>query len=106
MKKHTSTVSIADELAEPAQDLMEDAKALVSATANVAEQKVVEARNRLSDALERCKGAGLEAWNNIQDKALDGARAADVTIRKNPYQSIGIAFGLGALLGFLLRRRD
>ncbi|HEY1661515.1 MAG TPA: hypothetical protein VGI03_03785 [Verrucomicrobiae bacterium] len=104
MKKHT-TGSI-NELAEPAQALVDDAKVLMHATANVAEEKVVEARRRLSAAIDRCKEAGLETWGNIQDKAVAGARATDATIREYPYQSIGIAFGLGALLGFILRRRD
>jgi len=106
MKKHTTHESMTAELAGPAQDLVEDAKALMNATANVAEEKVIEARRRLSAALERCKNAGLEAWENIQDKAVAGARATDVTIRKYPYQSLGIAFGLGAVIGFLLKRRD
>lgn len=33
------------------------------------------------------------------------ARAADATIREYPYQSIGIGFGLGAVIGYLLSRR-
>lgn len=106
MKKHTTHETMASELAEPAQNLVEDAKVLVNATAHVAEEKVIEARRRLAAALERCKDAGLEAWENIQDKAVAGARATDTTIRKYPYQSIGIAFGVGALIGFLLKRRD
>ncbi len=106
MKKNSTTGSIANELAEPAQALVDDAKDLMNATANVAEEKVVEARRRLAAALDRCREAGLETWNNLQDKAIDGARAADATIRDYPYQSIGIAFGLGAVIGFLLRRRS
>lgn len=105
MKKNTTHHIMSAEIAEPAQDLMEDAKALMTATANVAEEKVVEARRRLAAALDRCKDAGLEAWENIQDKAVAGARAADATVRQYPYQSLGIAFGLGAVIGFLLRRR-
>jgi ElaB/YqjD/DUF883 family membrane-anchored ribosome-binding protein len=106
MKKDTTMGAVPREVAEPAQNLVEDAKALMSATANVAEEKVVEARRRLASALERCKEAGLEAWGNVQDKAIAGARAADATIREYPYQSIGIAFGLGAAIGFLISRRS
>ncbi|HEY3760583.1 MAG TPA: hypothetical protein VGN23_02445 [Verrucomicrobiae bacterium] len=105
MKKNTTHQTMPSEMAEPAQDLMDDAKALMTATANVAEEKVVEARQRLAAALDRCKDAGLEAWENIQDKAVAGARAADQTVRQYPYQSLGIAFGLGAVIGFLLKRR-
>ncbi|MGO8765065.1 MAG: YqjD family protein [Limisphaerales bacterium] len=105
MKKNTTPEAV-NELSTPAQNLVDDARELMSVTANVAEEKVVEARRRLAAALDRCKEAGLEAWENLQDKAVAGARATDATIRKYPYQSIGIAFGVGALIGFLLRRRD
>jgi len=91
--------------AEPTQDLgtlADDAKALLSATAEVAEDKVIAARERLSSALER----GREAWGNVQERAVQGAKAADKQIRSHPYQVIGIAFGIGTLLGFLLARRN
>jgi ElaB/YqjD/DUF883 family membrane-anchored ribosome-binding protein len=81
--------------------LAEDAQDLISATANIAESKVVEARKRLNVALER----GREAWEQVQDAAVARARAADEVIRDYPYQSIGVAFGIGALLGLLLMRR-
>ena len=32
-------------------------------------------------------------------------KAADKVIRDHPYQTIGIAFGVGLLIGFLARRR-
>ena len=89
----------------PNQDLSslaEDAKALLAATAGLAEDKVVAARQRLSDALER----GREAWGGVEEQASEGVKAADKAIRKHPYQSIGIAFGVGTLLGILLTRRS
>ena len=91
--------------AEPTHDLgtlAEDAKALLSATADVAEDKVVAARARLSAALER----GREAWGTVRVRAVQGAKATDKAIRNHPYQAIGIAMGAAALLGFLLTRRS
>ena len=90
-----------NEIQESAANLAEDARELLAATANVAESKVVEARKRLAVALDR----GKQAWGQVQDRAVAQARAADEVIRDHPYQSIGIAFGVGALLGLLLRRR-
>lgn len=89
------------EIKESAAALAEDAQALLAATANVAEVKVVEARKRLTHALER----GKEAWGKAQDYAVAQAKAADEVIREHPYQAIGVAFGLGALLGLLMGRR-
>ena len=40
-----------------------------------------------------------------QEKAVERAKAADKVIRERPYQTIGIAFGLGLLIGFLARRK-
>jgi ElaB/YqjD/DUF883 family membrane-anchored ribosome-binding protein len=87
---------------EAGEHLMEDAQALLAATAHVAEEKVVEARKRLTAAIEK----GRETWNNVQEKAIAGAKATDQVIRDNPYKALGIALGVGAIIGYLLRRRD
>jgi ElaB/YqjD/DUF883 family membrane-anchored ribosome-binding protein len=92
---------IAD-MEESASNLADDARELLAATAGMAESKIIEARKRLQVALER----GKEAWGNVQDRAVAQARVADEVIRDHPYQSIGIAFGVGALLGILMARRS
>jgi len=83
------------------EHLVEDAKELLAATAHVAEEKVVEARKRLSDAIER----GRAALENIQERAVATAKATDQVIRDHPYRALGVALGVGALIGFLLSRR-
>jgi ElaB/YqjD/DUF883 family membrane-anchored ribosome-binding protein len=84
------------------EHLVEDAQALLAATAHVAEEKVVDARKRLAAAIEK----GKETWNSVQEKAVAGAKAADQVIRDHPYQAIGVALGVGALIGFLISRRN
>ena len=81
--------------------LAEDARALMTATADVAGEKVGEARKRLAAALESAK----EIAGNVRDKAVEGAKAADVVVREHPYQSIAIGVGVGALVGYLIARR-
>jgi len=81
--------------------LAEDARALMTATADVAGEKVVEARQRLAAALER----GKELYGRAKEKAVEGARAADGVVHEHPYQAIAIGVGVGALLGFFLARR-
>ncbi len=97
MKKNTATHPEAE-----AEHLLEDAQALLGATAHVAEEKVVEARKRLMAAIEQ----GKEAWDRVQQKAVAGAKATDEMIRDHPYPSIGIALGVGALVGYLFGRRN
>ena len=95
MSKHTSTEST------DLGTLAEDARALMAATADVAGDKVGEARKRLAAALE----SGKEMYGRVKEKAVEGAKAADATVREHPYQAIGIALGVGAVVGYLLARR-
>jgi ElaB/YqjD/DUF883 family membrane-anchored ribosome-binding protein len=88
MNKQTNITVAAEQLAE-------DAQALLSATAHIAEEKVVAARNRLAAALQ-----------NGRDMLADLKDTTDETIREHPYQAIGVALGVGALLGFILSRRN
>jgi ElaB/YqjD/DUF883 family membrane-anchored ribosome-binding protein len=81
--------------------LAEDASALMAATADVAGEKVADARKRLAAALDSAK----EIASRVRDKAVEGAQAADEAVRENPYTAICIAFGVGALLGYLAVRR-
>ena len=96
MKKHTSTA--------PAEleNIAEHAKGLLAATGHLAEEKVVEGRKRLSAALEK----GKETWERVQERAIGGAKATDEAIHEHPYQVMGIAFSVGALVGYLLARRN
>jgi len=81
--------------------LAEDARALMTATADVAGEKVGEARKRLAAALENAKRIAAE----VRDKAVAGAKVADQTVHEHPYQAIAIGVGVGALMGYLLARR-
>jgi len=115
-------------------DLADDACALLEATANVAGQKVQRARKRLELALKRGKAAGedliedsadmandnikqlreritvaldhgKEIYDDVHDDVARRTKAADHTVRENPYQVIGIALGIGAIVGFLVSFR-
>jgi len=86
-----------------AQDnLAEEAHSLMAATADIVGEKVSEARKRLAAALEGSK----EIYGHAKEKAIESAKATDKVVRDNPYQSIAIAVGVGALIGFLAARRS
>jgi ElaB/YqjD/DUF883 family membrane-anchored ribosome-binding protein len=91
------TQAISDDMSQ----LADDARALMAATADVAGEKAGEARKKLAAALER----GKEVCDRVRAKAVAGAKAADAVVRENPYQTIAIAVGVGAILGFLLARK-
>jgi len=37
----------------------------------------------------------------VKEKAIAGARTTDQAIRKSPYQTLGIVFGVGLIVGLL-----
>jgi len=57
-----------------------------------------EAAGKLQTALTNAK-------QKIEEKTTASARATDRAIREHPYESIGIAFGIGVLIGVLINRR-
>jgi len=80
--------------------LAQDARALIAATAEVAGDKVAQARRRLTAALDD----GKEMFGRVRGGVADQAKAADEVIRDNPYRAIFISFGVGALVGYLAVR--
>jgi len=95
MSKHTQALS------EDVSQLAEDAHAFMAATADVAGEKVGRARERLAAAL----GSGQEMYARVREKAVAGVKTADTAVHEHPYQVIGLAFGVGALIGYLAARR-
>ncbi len=82
------------------EQLAEDARALMTATADVAGEQVEAARRRLAAALDQ----GKDAYGRVRAKAVEGARAADHAVHEYPYQAIGLAAGLGMVLGYMAAR--
>jgi ElaB/YqjD/DUF883 family membrane-anchored ribosome-binding protein len=71
---------------------------------NRIESEKSQIRATLETAIERAK----EACERLQDQTTAAAKAADRTIREKPYQAMGVAFGVGVLVGVLVMwsRRD
>jgi len=59
-----------------------------------------EVRATLENLVEKAK----EACERLQNQTTAALRATDRTIRENPYQTAGIAFGVGVLIGVLVMR--
>jgi len=81
--------------------LVRDAEELMKATAGQAGEKLTELRSRLAAALESAKAT----CHRLEEKTIAAAKATDRTIRDHPYESIGIAFGVGLLVGVLVARK-
>ena len=89
-----------DKLMKDLRNLTRDAEELVEATAGEVGERARDARKKLSSALESAKAS----CENLQEKAIAGAKATDKAIRDHPYQTLGVAFGVGLLIGVLVNR--
>lgn len=96
-----TTTEANERLAADIKLLAHDAEELLKATAGEAGEKIKEVRQRLSKALESAR----TTCEDLQDQTMETAKAADEAIREHPYESIGIAFGVGIVLGWLVGRR-
>lgn len=81
--------------------LAHDANALMVATADAAGEQAVEARKRLTAALDR----GKELYGRARENEVAGVNAVEETLQEHPYQSIALLVGIVALTGYLLSRR-
>ena len=94
-----------DQLLTDLKTVMNDAEALLRATSSQTGEKIQEVRARAEESLRQAK----QRLSSIEDEALRRARevadATDEYVRDNPWQSVGIAAGVGLLVGLLLARR-
>lgn len=104
MNTEASDVSTA-KLVEDLKIVMRDAEALIKATSTQTGEKIQEVRARAEESMRQAR----TRLNALEDEALQRARqmadATETYVRENPWQSVGIAAGVGLLVGVLLSRR-
>lgn len=104
MKRHNAVphYETPEALRHDVQTLAHDAKALVEATAEIADEKVAKARRRLNDALEE----GEDAYRKLRRRVSMSTQAADEAMHEHLYPTMAAVFSIGALVGFCLSRRS
>ena len=82
-----------------------DAEEILRATAGVAGEKMAELRERIGERLRDARVRLDDAEAMLVDKTKAAARATDDFVNENPWQAVGIAAGIGVLLGIIIGRR-
>lgn len=85
--------------------VMADAEQLVQATAGQAGAEVANLRAKIQSNLAQAKANLANAQTIVIDKAKAAGRATDEYVHENPWKSIGIAAGVGLVVGLLIGRR-
>lgn len=79
-----------------------DLQALINATAGAAEDTVVSARARLAALI----GEGQGAYERFEDSAVQSVKRANAVVHSHPYRALGMALGVGVVLGAMMRRHS
>ena len=82
-----------------------DAEEILRATAGVAGEKMADLRERVGERLRDAKLRIADAEAALLDKTKAAARATDDYVNDNPWRAVGIAAGVGLLLGIIIGRR-
>jgi ElaB/YqjD/DUF883 family membrane-anchored ribosome-binding protein len=85
--------------------VISDAEDLLRATASQAGEKVSAAREKIQDSLHQAKVKLAEVEDVLIDKGKQAARATDEYVHDHPWKAVGIAAGVGLILGMLINRR-
>ncbi|MDO8350719.1 MAG: DUF883 family protein [Gallionella sp.] len=93
-----------EKLMQDLQLVVSDAEELLRATASQAGEKVSAARERIQDSLAAAKSRLADAEEAMLEKTRQAARATDEYVHDNPWRAVGIAAGVGLVVGMLISR--
>lgn len=95
----------AEQLVDDLTTVVRDAENLLRATAQQTGEKLGEARARAEESVRLAKERLAEIEEEALQRAREFAGEADEYVRGNPWAAVGIAAGVGVMLGLLLSRR-
>ena len=94
-----------DQLVADLKTVMQDAEALLRATSSQTGERIHEIRAQDEQSLRQARVRVGELEQEARRRAQEMADQTEVYMRENPWQSVGIAAGVGLLIGLLLSRR-
>lgn len=93
-----------EKLMQDLRVVVADAEELLRATAGQTGEKVSSARERIQESLVAAKVRLIAAEEAIVEKTKQAAKATDEYVHENPWKSVGIAAGVGLVIGMLISR--
>ena len=85
--------------------IINDADDLLQATAKVSGEGFNITRAKFAEKLKTAKASLADAEQIVVDKAKQAATVTDDYVKSNPWTAVGIAAGVGILIGFLFGKR-
>ena len=86
--------------------LIEDVEELIARIADLKDADVARVRGKVQRAVDATKQSLQDGAEAIRDRAQQAASTADDYVRDSPWQAVGIAALVGAIIGILATRRS
>ncbi|MFA5628256.1 MAG: DUF883 family protein [Thiohalomonadaceae bacterium] len=103
--KKASVEASKEQLVADFKKVVADAEELLKATAKHGGEELHDVRARAEESIRAVKARLTEEGVELMDRTKHAAKATDAYIHKNPWQAIGIAAGVGLVVGLLTGRR-
>lgn len=82
-----------------------DAEEMLKLTADETSASAAQLRDRVRDRMDKAKAELIHLQQLTVAKAKAAGHATDEFVHENPWKSIGIAAGVGLVVGLLVSRR-
>ena len=109
MSKNSLTGSLNEvtkaQLVAEFKTVIADAEALIKATAHQGGEKVDHLRSQAEASLASAKEKLEDLHEDLSEKGREAVNATDDYVQDNPWKAVGIAAGLGLVIGMLVSRR-
>lgn len=94
-----------DQLISDFKVVIADAEALLKATANQGGEAMAAVRAKAEESLAVAKEKMADAQAVLMERTRAAARATDDYVHENPWRAVGVAAGVGLVIGLLIGRR-
>jgi ElaB/YqjD/DUF883 family membrane-anchored ribosome-binding protein len=94
-----------DKLISDLKVVLSDAEELLRAAAAATGERAAELREKAATTLKRASEKIVDIQDVVIQRSKAAARATDDLVHDNPWRAVGIAAGVGFLLGLLVNRR-
>jgi ElaB/YqjD/DUF883 family membrane-anchored ribosome-binding protein len=93
-------------LAREFHNVLTDAEDLIQATRTLTGEALAQARAKFGERIQAARKSAEQMGGAIADRSRAAATSTNAYVHEQPWQAIGAAAVVGALLGFLLARRS
>ncbi len=94
-----------EKLMQDMRVVVADAEDLLKATAGQTGERIEKIRARAEESLRTARNRLQIAGKAMQETATEAVRTVDDQVHRNPWTAVGVAAGVGLVLGIILGRR-